>query len=118
MKNQVRNLETQLMASHDENLALKEQTVELQRALEAAREEGEEEGLPAEEPPLPPPAFPPDPPADPSAVTPLVDEVVPETDQFMTLPSGVRINRPPPVAPSMNMGMNLPSIKKLGIWQS
>ena len=114
MKNQVRNLETQLMASHDENLALKEQTVELQRALEAARDEGEEEGLPAEEPPLPPPAFPPHPPADPSAVAPLVDEVVPETDQFLTLPSGVRINRPPPVAPSMNMGMNLPSIKKTG----
>ena len=117
LKKQVKTLQTELLASQDENLGLKEQAVELQKALEAAREEGEEEGVPAEEPPLPAPAFPPEPPAGSSAIpaiSPLADEVVPETDQFMTLPSGVRINRPPPVAPSMNMGVNLPSIKKTG----
>ena len=108
LKKQVKTLQTELLASQDENLALKEQAVELQKAVEAAREEGEEEATPA---------FPPEPPAGSSAVNPvppLADEVVPETDQFMTLPSGVRINRPPPVAPSMNMGVNLPSIKKTG----
>lgn len=117
LQNQVTTLQTELMASLDENLALKEQAVELQKAAEAAAEKGEEEAAEAAAPAAPAPAapaFPPEPPAEPSAVPPLADERVPDTNQSMTLPSGVVINRPPAPHVSMNMGPQLPSIKKTG----
>ena len=98
------------MAVKDENLALREQAVELQKAGEEPAEEPDEGAGDTESAP----AFPPAPPRVLPAVPPLADEGTPERSQFMTLASGMVINRPPAPHPSRDMGPHLTPVKKTG----
>ena len=107
LKEETIKVTSELMASQDELIALKAASAE-------TADDAEDEGAAAPVGESSAPAFPPEPPRELPAVPPLADEGTRDTSQFMTLPSGVVINRPPAPPASRDMGPYLPPIKKTG----